>query len=101
MQFNKQASLRALPCVVMSLYGRMKVPVEKAECRSRSMGDRLHMRDCFLVKATNSSATMMPNADIQLPYAGAYERLLVDNVENRAHLRELLEAMFEKLPAPK
>ena len=27
--------------------------------------------------------------------------LLVDNVENRKYLRELLEAMYPELPAPK
>jgi TfoX/Sxy family transcriptional regulator of competence genes len=57
--------------------------------------------DRFLVKPTKSAAAMMPNADRELPYKGAKEMLLVDNVDNKAFLRDLLEAMFDELPAPK
>ena len=55
----------------------------------------------FLVKPTKSAAAMMPDADRELPYEGAKEMLLVDNVDNREFLRELLEAMYDELPAPK
>ena len=34
-------------------------------------------------------------------YEGAKEMLLVDNVDNKDFLRELLEAMYEELPAAK
>ena len=44
---------------------------------------------------------MMPNADLELPYEGAKEMLLVDDVENREFLRELLDAMYPELPARK
>ena len=57
--------------------------------------------DQFLVKPTKSAVAMMPNADMELPYEGAKEMLLVDDVENREFLRGLLEAMYEELPAPK
>ena len=57
--------------------------------------------DRFLVKPTKSAVKMMPEADKELPYEGAKEMLLVDNVENREFLQELLEAMYEELPAPK
>ena len=57
--------------------------------------------DRFLVKPTKSAVAMMPNADMELPYEGAKEMLLVDDVENREFLRELLEAMYDELPAPK
>ena len=57
--------------------------------------------DRFLVKPTKSAAAMMPNADREIPYEGAKEMLLVDNVENREFLRDLLEAMESELPAPK
>lgn len=57
--------------------------------------------DRFLVKPTKSAVAMMPNADMELPYEGAKEMLLVDDVENKVSLRELLEAMYEELPAPK
>ena len=57
--------------------------------------------DRFLIKPTKSAVNMMPNADMELPYEGAKEMLLVDDVENRDFLRALLEAMYEELPAPK
>ena len=57
--------------------------------------------DRFLVKTTKSALTMMPNADMEVPYEGAKEMILVDDVENREFLRELLEAMYKELPAPK
>ena len=57
--------------------------------------------DRFLVKPVNSARAMMPNADMALPYEGAKEMLLVDNVENRAFLRAVLEAMYDELPAAK
>ena len=57
--------------------------------------------DRFLVKPTKSAVSMMPDADKELPYEGAKEMLLVDDVENREFLCELLEAMYPELPAPK
>lgn len=50
--------------------------------------------DRFLVKPTKSAVAMMLNADTELPYDGAKEMLLVDDVDNREFLRELLEAMY-------
>ena len=55
----------------------------------------------FLVKHVKAAVAMMPNADLELPYEGAKEMLLVDDVENREFLRDLLEAMYDELPAPK
>ena len=57
--------------------------------------------DRFLVKNIKEAADKMPEATLELPYDGAKEMLLVDNVENKAFLRELLEAMYDALPAPK
>ena len=57
--------------------------------------------DRFLVKPTKSAVAMMPDADRELPYEGAKEMLLVDNVDNREFLEELLTAMYDELPAPK
>ena len=57
--------------------------------------------DRFLVKPTKSAAAMMPDAEKELPYEGAKEMLFVDNVENREFLQELLNAMYDELPAPK
>ncbi len=57
--------------------------------------------DRFLVKPTKSAMAMMPDADRELPYEGAKEMLLVDNVDNRDFLTELVTAMYDELPAPK
>ena len=40
-------------------------------------------------------------ADMELPYEGAKEMILVDDVENKEFLRDLLEAMYNELPALK
>lgn len=57
--------------------------------------------DRFLVKPTPSAKAVLLDADMERPYEGAKEMLLVDNVENRAFLRALVEAMYEELPEPK
>jgi TfoX/Sxy family transcriptional regulator of competence genes len=57
--------------------------------------------DRFLVKPVKSAVAMMPDADRELPYEGAKEMLLVDNVDNREFLEELVTAMYDELPAPK
>ena len=57
--------------------------------------------DRFLVKPTESAVSMMPSADRELPYEGAKEMLLVDDVEDREFLKELLETMYDELPAQK
>lgn len=56
--------------------------------------------DRFLVKPTKSAAARMPDAASEAPYAGAKELLLVDNVDDPAFLRDLIEAMYDELPAP-
>ena len=57
--------------------------------------------DRFLVKPTKSVRVLMPDAAMELPYEGAKDMLLVDNVDNREFLTELLGAMYEELPDPK
>ena len=57
--------------------------------------------DRFLVKVTKSSQKLMPDAELEIPYEGAKEMLMVDDVENREFLRELFDAMYPELPAPK
>ena len=57
--------------------------------------------DRFLVKPAKSAVAMMPDAGMELPYEGAKEMILVDNMESREFLKELLEAMYDELPAPK
>ena len=47
--------------------------------------------DRFLIKPVDSALSMMPNAARELPYEGAKEMLLVDNVDDRVFLCKLLE----------
>ena len=57
--------------------------------------------DRFLVKPTKTAIAMMPDAELELPYEGAKEMLLVDNVDDREFLQKLLEEMYKELPVPK
>ena len=44
---------------------------------------------------------MMPDAAREIPYEGAKEMLMVDDIENKEFLRDLIEAMYDELPAVK
>ena len=57
--------------------------------------------DRFLVKPVKTAKNMMPVAELELPYEGAKAMLLVDNIENKEFLKELLEGMYSELPDPK
>lgn len=54
-----------------------------------------------LVKKTRSALELMPAAICDLPYEGAKEMLLVDEVDSKAFLTKLFEAMYDELPLPK
>ena len=54
--------------------------------------------DRLLVKPVASAIKMMPQAKYVSPYDGAKEMLLIENVDDRAFLKELLEAMYPELP---
>ena len=45
--------------------------------------------DRFLVKAVKLAKELMPNALHEIPYEGAKEMLLVDDVENKEFLKNL------------
>lgn len=57
--------------------------------------------DRFLVKPVKSAISMMPDAPYELPYEGAKKMLLVENIEDKPFLSDLLNAMYEELPEPK
>ena len=57
--------------------------------------------DRFLVKPVSSAKTLMPEAAYELPYEGAKEMLLVEDVDNRDFLTSLILAMYDQLPQPK
>lgn len=55
----------------------------------------------FLVKPTKSAKALMPDAPLELPYEGAKEMLMIDDIEDRDFLSQLLNAMVVELPAHK
>ena len=57
--------------------------------------------DRFLVKNIPAASKLMPEAQLELPYEGAKEMLMVDDIENREFLVQLLDVMYEALPAVK
>lgn len=57
--------------------------------------------DRLLVKPVKSAISYMPTAPYELPYEGAKEMLLVDEVDNKEFLTGLFHAMYDELPAPK
>ena len=57
--------------------------------------------DRLLVKPVKSAVSLIPNAIYELPYEGAKEMLLVEEVDNKAFLTGLFHAMYDELPMPK
>lgn len=57
--------------------------------------------DRLLVKPVDSAVLFMPEAARELPYEGAKEMLVVENVDSRDYLVSLFKAMFDELPVSK
>ena len=57
--------------------------------------------DRLLVKPTESAKRLMPTAPIELPYEGAKPMLLVEDIDDRDLLEQLVKAMYSELPQPK
>lgn len=57
--------------------------------------------DRFLMKPVPAALDMMPVPVWELPYEGAKEMLLVENIEDREYLAALTEAIYPELPLPK
>lgn len=57
--------------------------------------------DRLLVKPVKSAISYMPKASYELPYNGAKEMLLVEDVDNKEFLTGLFNAMYDELPMPK
>jgi len=53
--------------------------------------------DRFLVKPVKAAVKLMPEAEMQLPYDGAKPMLLVERVNDKAFLKELICAMYSQL----
>lgn len=57
--------------------------------------------DRFLVKPTRFAKALMPHPHYELPYDGAKEMLLVEELEDRELLSKLIAAVYNDLPRPK
>ena len=57
--------------------------------------------DRLLVKPIKAAIGYMPEALYELPYEGAKEMLLVEEVDSREFLTGLFNAMYAELPQPK
>lgn len=55
----------------------------------------------FWLKPVKAAKDMMPEAKLEVPYDGAKGMLMVDGVDNRMFLKELIERMYNDLPTPK
>ena len=57
--------------------------------------------DRLLVKPVPAAMKLMPDAQLEIPYDGAKEMLLVDDVDDREFLKKLIVSMWEELPRKK
>lgn len=57
--------------------------------------------DRLLVKPVKSAVEYIQNPLYELPYDGAKEMILVENVDSKNYLAELFNAMYDDLPARK
>lgn len=57
--------------------------------------------DRLLVKPVKAAIDYMQTASYELPYEGAKEMLLVDEVDDKEFLTGLFQAMYAELPLPK
>lgn len=57
--------------------------------------------DRFLIKITKASRKLIPDAIEELPYDGAKLMLLVEDVDNKDFLYQLVMEMYKELPTPK
>ncbi len=57
--------------------------------------------DRLLVKPVRAAKQLMPDAPSELPYEGAKEMLLVEEVDDKEFLKKLFTAISDELPAPK
>ena len=57
--------------------------------------------DRLLVKPIKSAISYMPTVTYELPYDGAKEMLLVEEVDSKEFLAGFFNAMYAELPVPK
>ena len=57
--------------------------------------------DRLLVKPVPAALKLMPDATMEIPYDGAKEMILADDIDNREFLCKLVRSMWEELPEKK
>ena len=57
--------------------------------------------DRLLVKNISSAKAYMKEFTYELPYEGAKEMIIVEEVDNKNFLTELINSMYDELPEPK
>ena len=56
--------------------------------------------DRLLVKPVPAALELLPDAPRELPYPGAKEMLLVEDVDDAEFLQSLFRTMYDELPSP-
>lgn len=57
--------------------------------------------DRFLIKPTKIALELIKEPVYEVPYPGAKEMILIDNIEDKNFFKELLDLMVKELPMPK
>lgn len=54
--------------------------------------------DRLLIKPVKSALDLMQSPSYELPYEGAKEMLLVNDVDNKEFMKKLFESIYDELP---
>lgn len=68
-------------------------------CRGKIIGGIYD--DRLLVKPVKSALEKLPDAPLEIPYDGAKKMILIEEIDDREFMAELIESIFEELPLPK
>lgn len=68
-------------------------------CRGKIVGGIYD--DRLLVKPVKSALEKLPDAPLEIPYDGAKKMILIEEIDDREFMPELIESIFEELPLPK
>ena len=75
--------------------------IENIIIRNERKEDYRIYDDRLLVKKTKSALKLMPTAVCGIPYEGAKEMLLIEEIDDKEFLTKLFEAIYDELPLPK
>lgn len=55
----------------------------------------------FLIKPVKSALNFMKETSYDIPYDGAKQMLIPENIDDKTYLKDLIEAIYDELPNPK